>query len=63
MGRDDHAAVVNAHTEEAAVSGLEFANSVTGIAIAFTRAGNGRTDAEKRYDFQMAGARTFSVFG
>ncbi len=63
LGKDDHAAVVNAHTEEAAVSGLDFANSVTGIANAFTRAANGQTDAEKRYDFQMAGARTFSVFG
>jgi hypothetical protein len=63
LGKDDHAAVVNAHTEEAAVSGLDFANSVTGIANAFTRAANAQEDSEKRYDFQMAGARTFSVFG
>lgn len=63
LGKDDHTAVVNAHTEEAAVSGLDFANSVTGIANAFTRAANKVEDVEKRYDFQMAGARTFSVFG
>ncbi len=61
LPKEDHDTAVNAFALESYESGPDFANTVTGVANAFTRAANGQEEAEKRYHFQVAGANAFRL--
>lgn len=58
LTKEELLSVLNAHTEEAAVSGTDFSNSLTGVVNGFTRAANG-APIEQRYKLQVAGASGF----
>lgn len=60
LTKDDTTMAQSALLGEAAVSGTDFTNTVTGLANGFTRAGNhDDITNEKRYQFQIAGANAF----